>query len=174
MLSQGFESADNRQVLTVVMAGLDRSSINKDGRNIQPRHGDHCARHILVAGADCQQSVNAGGLANGLDRVGNHFARDEAVLHSLGAHGNAVADCDGAKALRHGAGCAQSLDGAISQTIESHVARRDRAVAVGDADDRFVKVAILKTGGAQHGPIRRALQTLSDHATAIVAAHSAR
>ena len=65
------------------------------------------AGHILVAAADGEQAVHARGAANGLDRVGDDFARDQRILHALGAHGDAVADGDGAEDLRHGLGVAQ-------------------------------------------------------------------
>jgi hypothetical protein len=40
-------------------------------------------------------------LTDGLDRVGDHFARHERILHALGAHADAVGDRRHAEHLRH-------------------------------------------------------------------------
>ena len=46
--------------------------------------------------------------------------------------------------------------------VEAGVAGRDRAVAVGDADDRLVEVVIAEADGAEHGAVRRALDARGD------------
>ena len=90
--------------------------------------------------------------------VGDDLARDERVLHALGAHRDAVADRDGAEDLRHRAagprrpprparrGSRPALQGVIV------------LVAVGDADDRLVEVVVVEADGAEHGAVGRALR----------------
>src|SRR5262249_14159744 len=99
------------------------------------------------------------------------FARDQRVLHALGAHGDAIADGDGAEGLRHGLRLAHGGDGALGQIVETGVAGRDGAVAVGNADDRLVEVLVAKPDGAKHGAVGSALKSLGYGAAAKIVAH---
>ena len=58
--------------------------------------------------------------------------------------------------------CASRSDchGALGQIVQSGVARSDRAVAVGDADDGLVEIAVAEADRAQHGAVGRALRRL--------------
>src|SRR4026208_1184295 len=47
-------------------------------------------------------------------------------------------------------GLAPRRFGALRQMVEPEVARRDRAVTVGDADDRLGEIGVGEPGGAQH------------------------
>ena len=46
--------------------------------------------------------------------------------------------------------------------VEAGVARRDGAVAVGDADDRLAEVVVAEADGAEHGAVGRALDAGGD------------
>ena len=152
------------EIFAVAVAGLDGAAVNEDRGNIQPRDGDHRAGHVLVAAADGQQAVHARRAAHGFDGVGDHFARHQRILHALGAHGDAVADGDGAEDLRHGFGLAQRFRGARGQIVQAGVAGSDGAVAVGDADDGLVEIAVAESDRAQHGAVGSALDALGDEA----------
>ncbi len=90
--ADGLERRDDGQRLALPLARLDRARIDEDARNIHPRHRHHARRHVLVATADDQHAIHALAVDRRLDRVGDHFARHERVLHALGAHADAVGD----------------------------------------------------------------------------------
>ena len=143
--------------------GLIVPPYTKMDGNIQPRDGDHRARHIFVAAADGQQAVHARRAADRLDGVGDHFARNQRILHALGAHGDAVAHGDGAEHLRHGLRHSRRASPARwARSFKSGVAGRNGAVAVGDADDGLIEIAVAKSYRAQHGAIGGALDSLRD------------
>ena len=49
-----------------------------------------------------------------------------------------------------------------ARTSSPGVARRDGAVAVGDADDRLAEIVVAEADGAQHGAVGRALHAVGD------------
>ena len=107
----------------------------------------------------------------GLDAVGDHLARDQAVLHALGAHRHAVADRRRAEDLRVAAGLLDAGDGGVGELLQAGVAGRDRRVAVGDADHRLGEVALLVAHGVVHRAVRRARHAFGDVAGAAVDRH---
>ena len=147
------ESAHHGQIFAIQMAGLDRAAINKDRGDIQARDGHHRAGHVFVAAADGHQAIHLRRAANRFDRIRNHLARDQGILHPLRAHGDAVAHRDGAENLRHGSRFVQRMHGAFRQIIEPGVARSDGAVAVGYGDDRLIEIAVAEAHCAQHRAI---------------------
>ena len=94
--------------------------------------------------------------------VGDDFARHERIFHALGAHADAVGDGRHAEHLRHRARFLQRRHRAVDERLDAGVARIHRAVAIGDADDRLLEIAVAKTDGAQHRAIGRAGDTLRD------------
>src|SRR5258705_3749637 len=60
----------------------------------------------------------------GLDRVGDHFARDERILHALGAHADPVGDGGKAEYLRHGAGGLDRRGRAVDERLEDRKSTR--------------------------------------------------
>ena len=50
-----------------VLAGPYRAAIDEHRRTVQARHGHHAARHVLVAAADGDESVEALRSGHGLD-----------------------------------------------------------------------------------------------------------
>ena len=78
--------------------------------------------HVLVAAGDGYQAVHALAEGDGLDGVGDDLAADQRRLHALGAHGDTVADGDGAELERRAVALADAvLDGA-GDTAEMDVA----------------------------------------------------
>ncbi len=150
------------------MAGLDGAAVNKDRGNIQPRDGDHRAGHVFVAAADGQQAIHARRAANGFDGVGDDFARDQRILHSFGAHGDAVAHGDGAEDLRHGLRLAQGFHGRCGQIVQAGIAGGDGAVAVGDADDGLIEIGVAKAHRAKHRAVGSAFDALGDYLASCV------
>src|SRR5690606_34706971 len=97
----GLEHAGDREVVAGEAPGLDRAAVDVHGGYVEPGEGDHPARHVLVAAADDEHAVHALAATDGLDRVGDDLARDEAALHALGAHRDAVGDGDRLERLGH-------------------------------------------------------------------------
>jgi hypothetical protein len=115
---------------------------------------------IMLPGA--QHAVHQLAIHRGFDRIGDHFARYERVLHTLGSHADAVGDRGKAEHLRLGARGLERGHGAVHQRLDARIAGIHRGVAVGHADDRLVEVAVLEAHGAQHGAIGRARHALGD------------
>ena len=171
VLADRLEGAHDCEILAVKMAGLGRAAINEDCGNIQARDGEHAAGHIFVAAADHHHAVHARCAANRLDRISDHFARNEREFHPLGAHRNSVAHRDGAENLRHGLGIAENAHGALREIIQARVARRHGAVAIGNADDGLVEIVVAEANGAQHRAIRRALHSVGDQLASFIHTH---
>ena len=55
-----------------------------------------------------------------------------------------------------------AVDGGVGQLLQAGVARRDRRVAVGDADHRLVEVGLLVADRVVHRAVRRARDALGD------------
>ena len=62
-------------------------------------------------------------------------------------------------------------DRGVGELLQARVARRDRRVAVGDADHRLLEVAFLVAEGVVHRPVRRAGDALGDVAGSTVDRH---
>ena len=153
-LTDGLEGAHHGEVTTTEFARLDRAAVNEDRRNVHPGHGEHRPRHVLVAATDGQHPIHALAVAGGLDRIGDHLTAHQGVLHPFGAHRNTVADGDGSEHLRHAPRVTGSGLSPFGEIVETDVARGDRAVTVGDAQDGFTEVSITKADGPQHGAVR--------------------
>src|SRR2546422_10370274 len=171
VLAHRFEHAHDGEIAVLVMARLDGAAVHEHGGDVHAGHRDHRARHVLVAPAHGQETIHALGVAGGLDRVGDHLARDERILHSLRAHRDAVAHGDRAKGLRHRPGGLECCLRAPGQPVQPHVAGRDGAVGIGDAHDGLLEVAIPEPHGAEHRAVGSALHSFRDGAAAQVPAH---
>src|SRR5690606_34767812 len=151
----GLEDADDGQVLVRETTRLDRAAVDVDGWQVEPREGDHAARPVLVASAHHQHGVQALTAADRLYRIGDDLAGDQAALHALRAHRDAVRDRDCPEGLRHAARSGNGLGGSVHQAPQAGVAGGDRGVAVRYADDRLTEVLLLEPDRAQHGPVGR-------------------
>ena len=126
------------------------------------RHG--AARHVLVAATDGHQSVETLRPHHGLDRIGDHLARDQRIAHARRAHRNAVRDGDGIEqhalaAGGIGAGCRLAR-----QLGDVHVAGGEIGPGRGDADLRLGEILIGEADRAQHGARGRLLDAVHDQA----------
>ncbi len=83
------------------------------------------------------------------DGVGDDLARNEARLHALRAHGNAVVDGDGVELHGRAAGFANALLDGFGDVAEMEVAGPDLSPGVGDADDGLVQVLFAEAHAAQ-------------------------
>ena len=77
-------------------------------------------------------------------------------------HSNSVADRYRIKFERGSASLANSILNSFRHLIEMNVARNYFAEAVGDADERLVDIAVLKTAGVKQASVRGPLETLFD------------
>ena len=60
---------------------------------------------------------------------------------------------------------------AVDQRLDAGVARIHGRMAVGDADDRLVEIAVAEADGAQHRAVGRAGDALGDELTASIERH---
>ena len=166
------ERRHDGQRLALPLPGLDGAGVDVDRRHVHPCHRHNATRHVLVAAADNQHAVHALAVDRRLDRVGDHFARDQRILHAFGAHADAVGHGRHAEHLRHRAGFLQRRHRPVDQRLDAGVARIHRAVAVGHADDRLLEIAVAEPHGAQHRAIRGAGDALRDQFGAAVERHA--
>ena len=154
----------NVDVFAAPIARHDGSAVNKQGRDVAPGHRHHRARHVLVAGRDDNQAVHALAKGDGLDRVGDYLPAYEGCLHALCAHGDAVADGDGAKQERDAAGGPHTFLDLPRLAVEVNVAGCDVRGEVGDCDERLFHVGVVESGRSQHCPRARAVRSVGDGA----------
>ena len=83
------------------------------------------------------------------DGVGDDLAGDQARLHALGAHGDAVVDGDGVELHRRAAGLANALLDGLGDLAQMEVAGADLGPGVGDADDGLVQVFFAEADAAE-------------------------
>ena len=169
--ADGLECADDGQILAFPFARFDGAGVDVDARHVHAQHGDHAARHVLVAAAADQHAVHGLAIDRSFNTVSDDFARHQRILHCLGAHADAVGDGRHAEHLRHRTGGLQRSDGAIDQWLDAGIAGVHRRVAVSDADDGFVEVAVTESHGAQHGPVGGARNTGGDQLAAFIERH---
>ena len=124
--------------------------------------------HVLVAASDGDQAVHPLPEGHQLDGVGDDLAADQRGFHALGAHGDAVADGDGAELERHALPGADALLGGLGETAQVDVAGSDVAGQVGDGDERLFHVLVGDAHGHQHGAGGRSLQVVGDLGAAVL------
>ena len=105
----GADGLEHRDDVAPLLAETNRAAVDEHRRAIQARDGHRAARHVLVAPADGDDAVEALGAHDGLDRIGDHFARHQRVAHAGRSHRDAVRHRDGVErhalaARRVGAG----------------------------------------------------------------------
>ena len=149
-------------VVAQVLAGHDGAAVDEDGRHVEAGDGHHAARHVLVAAGDGNQAIHALPEGDHLDGVGDDLAAHQGCLHALGAHGDAVADGDGAKFEGGAVGLAYALLGGLGKAGQVDVAGGNVAGQVGYGDEGFVQVFLGQAHGEQHGPGRGPLGSLGN------------
>ncbi len=163
------EGVDDRDVLLGAVrelhpAGGDRSGVEEDGGEVESRRGHQHAGDRLVAAGEQHRAVEALGLHDGLDAVGDDLTRDEREVHSLVAHRDAVGDGDSAELQRVAPAGVHALLRRLRETREAQVAGGDLVPRAGDADLRLVPVGVAHADGAQHAATRRGLDAIGDGA----------
>ena len=91
-----------------------------------------------------------------LDRIGDHFARDQRSLHPLGAHGDPVGNGDGVELDRSATRGANACFHALGQLPQMKIAGSDFRPGIGHGDERASEVVVGEPGGFQHRPCRGA------------------
>src|SRR5260370_530374 len=124
--------------------------------------GTEGMRYSLVSREVIADSIHTLAAAHGFDGISDDLSRHQPVAHALGAHGNADAHGDGAENLRHRAQLPQRFTRTDREIVETHVARGNGAVSVGNADNGLVKIAVGKPDRAQHRPVGSAFHSLRD------------
>ena len=92
-------------------AGQDRAGVDERRGHVEAGGGHHHPGQRLVAAGEQDGPVEALGLHDGLDGVGDDLAADQAVVHADVAHGDAVGDADRAELHGEAAGGADALLG---------------------------------------------------------------
>ena len=159
------------EVLTLPFARLDGAGVHVDAGHVHARDSHHAAGHVLVAAAADQHAVHGLAVDRGLDAVGDHLARNQAVIHRLGAHADTVGDGGHAEYLRFGSGGFERRHGAVHQRLDARIAGIHGRMAVGDADDGLAEIAVAKADGAQHGAVGRAGYARGDETASAVIRH---
>ena len=96
-----------------MLSGLDRSAVDKDGRNIEARHRDDGTGHVFVTATDGNNAIHALTTNNCFDGISNNFTGDEGKLHAFRAHRDSIGNRNCPKCLRHTAGFPDSLLGTL-------------------------------------------------------------
>jgi hypothetical protein len=128
--ADGLERVDDRHVhLGAVgelgLAGQDRSGVEEDAGKVETGGSHQHAGQRLVAAGQKHRSVEALGLHDGLDAVGDHFAGHQREVHALMAHRDAVGDGDGAELHRVAPGREHPVLDGLGQAVQGQVARGD-------------------------------------------------
>ena len=97
-----------------------------------------------------------------LDGIGDHFAAHQRSLHSLGPHGDAIADGDGVELHRRAAGRADAFLHLYGQIAQIVIAGHGLDPCVGDPDNGLGEVLIGKADALQHGARRGTVSPLGD------------
>ena len=152
-------------------AGEDRPAVEEDAREVETGGGHQHARQRLVAAGQGDHAVEALGVHDGLDRVGDHLAADQRRPHPLVAHGDAVGHRDGDELERESAGLTHAVLGLLGQPGERQVARRHLVPRRGHADLGLVPVVVTHADRTQHGAGRGTGRAVGDGEAAGLDAH---
>ena len=136
--------------------------------NVEAGDRHHAAGHIFVAAGDGDQAVHTLAEGDQFDGVGDDFAADQGGFHSLGAHGDAVADGDGAELERYAVGGADAFLDALGEAVEVDVAGGDVAGEVGDGDEGFFHILLGDAHRHKHSAGGGALGVVGDFGAAVL------
>jgi hypothetical protein len=150
VLADGFKHRDDVDRLPLEHAWQDGAAIDEHRGTVEPRHGDYACRHVLVAAADCHESVEAfRPITVSIESAITSRDTSEYFMPSvpieIASETVMVLKITGlAPAFRHAVG------GMACQRIDVHVARRHLAPRRADADLRFREVGSCEADGVQH------------------------
>ena len=162
----GLEGVDDRDVAVPDPTREDRPGVDEHRRHVQAGGGHQHAGQRLVAAGERDHPVEALGLHDGLDGVGDDLAAHQREVHALVAHRDAVGDRDGAELQRVAAAGVHALLGRAGQPLQRQVAGRDLVPARGDADLGLREVLVGHADRAQHPAGGGALEAVGDGAAA--------
>ena len=134
------------------MTREDRTAVEEHGRKVEPRRGHQHPGQALVAAGKRDERVQALGVHDALDRVGDDLPRHEGTPHALVTHRDAVADGDRDELDREAAGITDAELRPLCKTVERHVARCDLVPARRDPDLALAPVGVGHPDRAQHRP----------------------
>ena len=120
--AHGLEDVLDRDVLPVHAPGLDRPSVERDGREVEAREGHDRAGDRLVAAREGDDGVEGVTHDDELDGVGDDLAGDEGRPHAVRPHRDAVRDRDRAELERRPAGLADAGLHLLGEGAEGRVA----------------------------------------------------
>ena len=144
--AHGFEYILDADVAAFEATGQDAAAIDEDAGDVEAGNGHHTAGHIFVAAGYCDQAVHPLAESYGFDGIGDNFPADQGRFHALGAHGDAVADGDGAKLEGGSFALADAVLDGGGNAVQVDVAWGDVAGQVGHGDERLFQVV----GGEAH------------------------
>ena len=94
------ERVDDRDVAAVEPPGQRRAGVEEHRGDVEAGGGHQHAGLGLVASGEQHGAVELLGAKHRLDRIRDHLARDERVVHAVVAHRDAVGDRDRAELQR--------------------------------------------------------------------------
>ncbi|WP_162938492.1 hypothetical protein [Mycobacterium kyogaense] len=165
--AHGFERVDDRDFFLGAIGqlgdtGHDRAVVEEHVGEVQPRGRHQHAGDGLVTAGQQHGAVEALGLHDGLDAVGDDLARDQREMHALVAHRDAVGHRDGAELQRVAARLVHPGLDRLRQPLQRQVARRDLVPRRTDADLRLHPVVVAHADGAQHAAGGGLLEAVGD------------
>ena len=98
--ADGLEDAHDVERHALVVAGQDRAVVDEHRRQVEAGRRHQHGRDALVAAGEADEAVEALGVHDRLDRVGDDLARHERGVHALVPHRDAVGHGDGAELER--------------------------------------------------------------------------
>ena len=140
-----------------MLARRHRTARGEDRRDVHAQRAQQHARDDLVAVGDADERVEAVGLRDRLDRIGDQLTGRERVLHARMAHRDAVADGNRVELHRDAAGLFDALLEVLADLVEMAVTRHEGLVRVGDADERLLDVLALHAAREVQRTMRRTL-----------------
>ena len=116
----------------------------------------------LVAAGQQHGAVDALGLHDGFDGVGDDFAGHQGEVHALVAHGDAVRDGDGAELHREPAAGVHAFLGALGKPVQGEVAGSDFIPGARDADLGLGEVVVTHADRPEHPARGRGVDSVGD------------
>ena len=158
-----FEDADQIDRLAVgQLTGRHGTAADEEGGDVAADRAHQHAGNDLVAVGNADDRIEAVGLENGFDRVGDDFAAGQGIFHPGMPHGDAVADTDGVELEGHAARFADGFLDDLAHLIEVGMTGNDLGVGVADRDEGLVEIFGFQSGGAEEAAVWRALPSLFD------------
>ena len=125
-------------------AGRDAAAVEHEAWDIQPRHRHDGGGHVLVAARDADDAVEEVAARDEFDGIGDHLARDQAGLHALRSHRDAVRDGDGVELHGSAAGLADALFDGCGDVAQMEVAGPNLCPSIGHANNGLMQILFAR------------------------------